>query len=200
MDVRELDRYAVLKSIDVVSRAGPGDLDRPTPCAGWNLGALLGHMTAQHHGFAAAARGQGADPAVWRVEPSGPDPVSRYARAAEHVLAAFAEPGVTGREVALPEISADRTFPAERAILFHFVDYLVHGWDVARALDLPYPVDAAVARAALAVALAVPDGPARLVPGAAFRPPVGVPDDAGEFDRVLAALGRPAVWGGSRRR
>ena len=40
----------------------------PTPCEGWTLADLLAHMTVQHRGFAAAARGLGADPDVWRVE------------------------------------------------------------------------------------------------------------------------------------
>ncbi|MFD0819592.1 maleylpyruvate isomerase N-terminal domain-containing protein, partial [Micromonospora zhanjiangensis] len=49
-DLRDLDRRAVRASVDVLTGAAGLDLTRPTPCAGWNLGELLAHMTVQHHG------------------------------------------------------------------------------------------------------------------------------------------------------
>ena len=60
------------------------------------------------------------------------DQVAEYIAAAEHVIAAFAEPGVCERGFSLPEIITGVEFPAARAISFHFIDYVVHGWDVAR--------------------------------------------------------------------
>jgi uncharacterized protein (TIGR03086 family) len=190
MLIIELHRRAVLASVDVVSRIGDGDLGRDTPCAGWNLGDLLAHMTVQHDGFAAAAKGLGADPAVWQPRPLGADPTGEYAAAAHRVLDAFAAPGVLAREFALPEISTAVTFPAERAIGFHLVDYVAHGWDVARSLGLPYQLDPDVLDIALRVAAAVPDGENRLAPGAAFAPALPVPEDAPALDRIVALLGR----------
>jgi len=190
MLIIELHRRAVLASVDVVSRIGDGDLGRDTPCAGWNLGDLLAHMIVQHDGFAAAAKGLGADPAVWQPRPLGADPTGEYAAAARRVLDAFAAPGVLAREFALPEISTAVTFPAERAIGFHLVDYVAHGWDVARSLGLPYQLDPDVLDIALRVAAAVPDGENRLAPGAAFAPALPVPEDAPALDRIVALLGR----------
>ena len=190
MLIIELHRRAVLASVDVVSRIGDGDLGRDTPCAGWNLGDLLAHMTVQHDGFAAAAKGLGADPAVWQPRPLGADPTGEYAAAAHRVLDAFAAPGVLAREFALPEISTAVTFPAERAIGFHLVDYVAHGWDVARSLGLPYQLDPDVLDIALRIAAAVPDGENRLAPGAAFAPALPVPEDAPALDRIVALLGR----------
>jgi uncharacterized protein (TIGR03086 family) len=193
-DIRELDRRAVRASVAVVARACAGDLGRATPCAGWMLGDLLAHMTAQHDGFAAAAAGQGADLGVWQVRPLGEDPVADYAAAAERVIAAFAEPGVLDRRFILPEIAPSFRFPAAQAISFHFVDYVVHGWDVARSLGVGYWLDDDLAEAALAVARAVPDGPERLKPGAAFRPGLDTPADAAGLDQVLSLLGRSPAW------
>lgn len=204
MLIIELHRRAVLASVDVVSRIGDGDLGRDTPCAGWRLGDLLAHMTVQHDGFAAAAgdrwqgaaptssaaKGLGADPAVWQPRPLGADPTGEYAAAAHRVLDAFAAPGVLAREFALPEISTAVTFPAERAIGFHLVDYVAHGWDVARSLGLPYRLDPDVLDIALRIAAAVPDGENRLAPGAAFAPALPVPEDAPTLDRIVALLGR----------
>jgi uncharacterized protein (TIGR03086 family) len=178
----------------VMSTVTSGDLDRATPCTGWPLGELLAHMTAQHHGFAAAAEGGGGDPAAWQVRPLGPDPVSTYAVAAERVVAAFAGDRVLEQDFTLPEFPAPNSFPAVRAIGFHLIDYVVHAWDVARSLDLPLEFDQEVLDAALTVAREVPDGARRLAPGAAFRPPVPVPAGAGALEQVVAWLGRSPAW------
>jgi uncharacterized protein (TIGR03086 family) len=193
-DIRELDRRAVQASVEVVSRVTAGDLGRPTPCSQWSLGELLAHMTAQHHGFAAAAAGGGADLAVWQAGPAAADPVGAYAEAADAVLAAFAEDGAVDRQFALPEISTEMTFPGRQAMAFHLVDYVAHGWDVARSLGTGFEPDPEVLAVALKVAQAVPDGPGRLEPGSAFRPAVAAPDGAGTLDRIVALLGRPPGW------
>ena len=189
MDILELDRRAVQASVDIVAEVRPGDLARPTPCAGWTLADLLAHMTAQHLGFAAAAEGRGADLGVWRERPA-PDPVRAYAAAAERVTAAFAAEGVLDRGFVLPEVGGDAPFPAVQAIGFHFIDYLVHGWDVARALGIAYDPAPDLAEAAWPIALAVPDGDYRERPGAAFAPSVPAAPGASRFDRILARLGR----------
>ena len=79
-------RTAVDASVQAVAGIRSTDLDRATPCAGWTLADLLAHMTAQHRGFAAAARGHGADADVWRAEPLAEaiadDPVGTYTAAA----------------------------------------------------------------------------------------------------------------------
>ncbi|HKR72186.1 MAG TPA: TIGR03086 family metal-binding protein [Streptosporangiaceae bacterium] len=193
-DIRDLDARAVRASADVVDGIKPVDLSRPTPCSEWTLGALLAHMTVQHQGFAAASAGRGADPEVWRVGAPSPDPVADYVMAAELVIAAFAEPGVMERGFAIPEIMPGMEFPAPQAISFHFIDYVVHGWDVARALGHTYELDADLVQAAVPVAEAVPEGERRQRPGAAFRPGLTAPDVASPMDRILAMLGRDPAW------
>ncbi|MDP9847250.1 uncharacterized protein (TIGR03086 family) [Streptosporangium lutulentum] len=195
MDVRELDRRAVLASVDLVATVAIEDLGRSTPCDGWTLADLLAHMTVQHHGFAAAAEGAGADLSVWRVEPLGDDAVSAYAVAAERVTAAFAADGVPDREFALPEFGKGATFPASQAIGFHLIDYLVHGWDVARSLGVGFTVEPELVEAVWPIALAIPDDERRRRPGSAFQPGLVVPEDATRFDRILAMLGRSPAWG-----
>lgn len=187
-------RVVVHASVAIVSRVRADDLDRPTPCAEWTLAGLLAHMTAQHHGFAAAARGRGIDLAAWQVRPVGPSPVTDYADAAEDVLAAFAEPGVPQREFQLPEFHPVSGFPAAQAISFHLIDYVVHGWDVARSLGLDYHLAPEQAEPALRIALAVPNGDNRLAPDAAFGPALATSDDANPLHRILTALGRSPDW------
>jgi uncharacterized protein (TIGR03086 family) len=188
-----LDARAVRATIGVVSQVAPADLGRPTPCGNWTLGDLLSHMIAQHHGFAAAAWGEGADPARWQLRPVA-EPVAEYRAAAERVLASFAADGVLDRELALPEISPARPFPAAQAISFHFVDYVVHGWDVARSIGVDYGLETDLLAAALPVVRAVPDGEQRRAPGAAFAPGLAVHEDMGALDQILAMLGRRPSW------
>ncbi len=193
-DIRELDERAVLASVEVVSAATAADLGRPTPRSGWTLADLLAHMTAQHDGFAAAAQGRGGDLDAWQAGPASDDPVADYAAAAGRVIAAFGAPGTADRTFELPEILPGFGFPAAQAISFHFIDYVVHGWDVARSLGLAYEPDADVIEAALPVAQSVPDGKLRLQPGSAFLPGLPAPSGAATLDRILALLGRSPAW------
>jgi uncharacterized protein (TIGR03086 family) len=192
----DLDARVVGATVSVVKRAGLADLDRPTPCAGWNLRDLIGHMTSQHYGWIAAAVGHGGDLSVWQPGPPAADPIGEYAEASRRVLEAFGEEGVLDREFALAEISPVLRFPAAQAISFHFIDYLVHGWDVARSLGVDYQPEPDLLAAALPVALAVPGGEARTRDGAAFAPGLPVPAQAGLLDQILVRLGRSPSWPG----
>jgi uncharacterized protein (TIGR03086 family) len=191
-DVVALDALAVAASVDLVDRARPADLARPTPCADWTLHGLISHMAAQHYGFAAAAAGD-ADPARWRPRRLGPDPVAGYRAAAQAVLAAFAADGVLDRRFPLPEIAPGALFPARQAVSFHFIDYVVHSWDVAKALGLEARFPPGLLDTALPVAQAVPGGEHRLAPGAAFAPAVAWAGGS-PLDQVVALLGRSPGW------
>jgi uncharacterized protein (TIGR03086 family) len=198
-DVRPYHRIAVLASVDVVDAVTPEQLRSPTPCAGWNLADLLAHMTVQHRGFAAAARGKGADPAVWQpatvVDAVVADPAGSYAAAAADVLEAFTTDGVLDAAFALPEFGPGAAFPGALAIGFHFVDYVVHGWDVARTIGSPFDLPADVLAAALPLALAVPDdGSFRTADSAAFNPAISSGPEASDLDRMLSYLGRSPAW------
>ena len=201
IDIRNLNARAVRASMDIVRQAAPADLNRATPCAGWTLADLLGHMTVQHAGFAAAARGDGADLAHWKFAPAGPDAVERYLEASEEVLAAFAAVESMDASFVLPEFAVDPPiFPAAQAISFHFIDYVVHAWDVARALGVPFTLEEELQQPALDVALLVPGGNARLRDGAAFAPVLdgSAGSDSGSavpvLDQILRHLGRSPGW------
>ncbi len=190
-------RVAVLASIDVVDEVRLEDLHRPTPCAGWNLIDLLAHMTVQHRGFTAAARGSGDDPEYWRPETVlasvTADPAGSYAAAAHDVLEAFAADGVSDAEFALPDFGPGVRLPGVMAMGFHFVDYAVHGWDVAASLGVGYELPADVVSAVLPLAMAVPDGEFRSEAGAPFSRAVE-PDGTRDFDAILRHLGRRPEW------
>jgi uncharacterized protein (TIGR03086 family) len=197
-DIRPAHRIAVRTSVDVVSAVTADDLRRPTPCAAWDLGDLLAHMAVQHRGFAASARGHGADPAVWDpasvVDAVSRDPVGTYATAAADVLEAFAADDALTASFALPEFGPGAAVPGEMAIGFHFVDYVVHAWDVARTIGAPLDLPDDVIAAVLPLALAVPDGEFRAIAGGPFQPAIDANDSAAGLERILLHLGRSPAW------
>jgi uncharacterized protein (TIGR03086 family) len=196
-DTLSLHRTAVLASVDAVSAVTRDDLARPTPCAGWDLATLLAHMTVQHRGFAAAARG-GSDLDVWDpatvADAVASDPTGTYSAAADDVLKAFEADGVLDATFTLPEFGPGATFPGAMAVGFHFVDYVVHGWDVARTVGAPFELPHDVIAAVLPIAFAVPDGEFRADEGSPFRRAVAIDDEASDMDRILAHLGRSPAW------
>jgi uncharacterized protein (TIGR03086 family) len=196
-DLRPLHRIAVMNSISLVDSVRTTDLDAPTPCAGWRLRDLLAHMTVQHRGFAAAARGFGDQPDVWRADAVvgaiSADPTGTYAAAASDVMTAFADDAVLEASFALPEFGPNATFPGIMAIGFHFIDYVIHGWDVAESLGVPYVLPDDVIDAALPLSLLVPDGEDRDAPGAPFAHAIDAPSTT-NFDRMLLHLGRDPEW------
>ncbi|WP_344207702.1 TIGR03086 family metal-binding protein [Nonomuraea bangladeshensis] len=194
VDIVALDAQAVRASVELASRVRPADLSRPTPCLGWTVYGLLAHMATQHHGFAAAARGDG-DIAQWRLRSLGDDVVASYRDAADQVLAAFAADGVLERSFPLPEIATGFAFPGRQAVGFHFIDYVVHSWDLAKALglDVEFPPD--LLEVALDVARAVPDGETRHAPGTAFAPALAWEGES-RLDQIVATLGRSPRWPG----
>jgi len=193
-DLRVLHRRALQVSVDIVNQVTPERLELPTPCAEWNLGQLIAHMIGQNLGFAAAARGERNGVEAFAPVPIADDPAGRHADSATRLAEDFAAPGFEERPAWLAEIRGGGFYPAQTAVGFHLVDSVAHGWDVARALDLPVFFDDEVLEAALVISLAIPDGPPREQPGAAFRPSVRVGGDTDLLGRVLALLGRSPDW------
>ncbi|MDH6137373.1 uncharacterized protein (TIGR03086 family) [Kitasatospora sp. MAA4] len=200
-------RTAHLRALALVQPAldavRPEHLDLPTPCAGWMLRRLLAHMLGQNHGFAQAALGRGADLAVWADREVGDGPVgAAFAASADELFSAFGTAVKSGRPFLIPEVLPGHAFPAEQAIGFHFVDTLVHGWDVAAALGVPLDCPDDLAALLLRISRQVPTTPESRAPGRAFGPvvgpAVGPAGDVSDFDRALALLGRDPAWAPAR--
>jgi len=194
INILKLDRDAVLESVRILRTAGPTDWQLPTPCQDWTVRQLVEHMAAQHRGFTAAARGESSDLAAWQPVQVGGDPLLHYRESATAVLQAFAEPGLLNREFALPEITPERTFRGSVAVGFHLLDYVVHSWDLARALGRPTRLSPRCVESALAVARLIPDAERRLSPGAPFRTSLQPAPGAVTLDLLLYATGRSPDW------
>jgi uncharacterized protein (TIGR03086 family) len=194
LDIQELDRRALALLGGVVALLKDDQLPFPTPCPDWTLHGLIRHLVSQNEGFAAAARGAGGTLSVWRGGDLGADARAAFEASAALVNTAFTEDGVLDRPFALPEVRNGGAFPARVAISFHFVDCVVHAWDVAAAIGVPWEPDDELTSAALRVAEQVPeDGRG---PGAAFDRRLPPLDGAPPHHRLLGLLGRVPSWAG----
>lgn len=133
---RALDDTTVLAS-------KAGDLTVPTPCAGWDLADLFGHMVGQNLGFAAAVAEGDAPVAAYESVPATSGNVARtWQESAARVRDAFgaADPEAT---VHLAEFGFRPTVAV--ALGMQLLDAAVHAWDVATALGQTYrPAEATV--------------------------------------------------------
>ena len=97
--------------------------------------------------------------------------------------AAWAEPGAMERKCHMPF----GDIPAPAAVSIHFLDIVVHGWDLARATGGDERLDPVVVDA---VAAWFDANEAAYRAAGAVGPAVEVPDGADAQDRLLARFGR----------
>jgi len=188
-DLRSQHRRALAQAGEIVAHVHAGDLARSTPCAGWDLQALLTHMIGQNDGFAAAVTTGGAPPSAYTCAAvTVSDLASGWHRSADRVLAAFVQ-AHPDAEVLLIEINADNTVPVAAAMGMHLLDTVIHTWDVASSLGNPYRPDDELLGTVVAGAKRVPAGASRTGPGAAFAP-AGTADQTDPWLVTLALLGR----------
>lgn len=193
-DHRALDWLAVAAASRIVEQVRDEHLNLHTPCTGWRVRDLLRHMVGNNRGFTAAAEGRPPDRAVWDGIDLDSDADLRleWQRSAEAVVAAFE--GLTSAEptLALPGYG---DVPAPQAVQMHFIDYLVHGWDLAVSIGVDADLDEESCREVLRIAAKWPQGhPEIWGPGAPFGHPVPVPPRAPAADRMLGLLGRSPSW------
>ncbi|WP_433324175.1 TIGR03086 family metal-binding protein [Spirillospora sp. CA-294931] len=172
---------AICYALGALSPVTPRALERPTPCAGWDLWTLLRHADESIAAlYEAIDQGSvGPEPAP----PSGPDPVAAFRSSAGRLLGAWTAAGERERVVTV----AGCPIRAGVVAGVGAIEIAVHGWDAARACgnDAPMPEALAVRLLRLAPMIVPSDARADL-----FDPPVPVPASAPAGDRLLAFLGR----------
>lgn len=164
-----------------------------TPCADWDLAALLAHMIGQNLGFALAVEHSTAPASAY-----APQSWTRsgWAASVDRVRSAFAAADPDGTVLQV-ELHPTRALPMATVIGAQLLDTAVHTWDVARSLSLEYTPGPEIVERVLAIATGIPDGDNRTVEGAAFAPGTGSAgsdtggtDQADPWPRCLALLGR----------
>jgi uncharacterized protein (TIGR03086 family) len=170
----------------VLVNIGPDQLSAPTPCASWDVRALVNHIVGGSHYFARSVRGEPM-PDGEAPDFAAGDFVAVYDDGAAQSVAAFAEPGALEKMVTLPF----GTIPGAAFMRIAATDVYAHGWDLARATGQSSDLDPALAtellenaKVALQESFRGPDTQAPF--GARVEPPAS----ACAADQLAAFLGR----------
>jgi uncharacterized protein (TIGR03086 family) len=170
---------AVASTAEIVKATPAGQLDAPTPCAEWDVHALLNHLFGDQ-----APRHPMAPGGLPRADLAGNDPAAAYAQASAAALAAAG----AGDALTRVHITPLGEMPGPGLAGFTTLDILVHGWDLARATGQPADLDGRLAAQMLGFAqqtLATQESRAGRI-----GPAVTVAADAPMTQRLAAFLGR----------
>ncbi|WP_280267219.1 TIGR03086 family metal-binding protein [Nocardia wallacei] len=168
--------------IDLLESVSADQLDHPTPCAEYSVADLIHHFADVAQGFGELARKQAAGEPTPRTTD-----IHKVAARVWELGEAWAEPtaweGTGG--------SADLQLPNEQWGKIALTELVVHGWDIAVALDRTFWMPEETLRSCLDhVAVFIPNAP---IP-ALWAPAVETPDDAPLIHRIVAITGRDPHW------
>ena len=175
---------AIGYTLGVCALVGPGDMTLPTPCAEWDLGMLLAHLSASMADLETAIR-TGTLGLERPPDNAAGDPVEALRDQAAQLLCT-----VYGYDGAVRFVAvAGLPVPAGLVACTGAVEIAVHGWDVSAARGgacrLIPPIPDVLATRMLQVCPLVVAGREGL-----FAGPVEVPAQASPGDRLVGFLGR----------
>jgi uncharacterized protein (TIGR03086 family) len=180
---RVLDQTAGL-----IAAIDAGQAGLATPCAGWDVRALVSHLAGQDlRNFLVSARGESAN---WQApaDELGDDWAAAFRDRAAPLRAAWRAADLD-RLVTGPGGEAPLRFRADQQI----TELAVHDWDLAKATGRPTGLDPALAEHALRWSRQMLR-PEFRGPDKAFGLEVPVPDDAPAYDRLAGWFGRNPGW------
>jgi uncharacterized protein (TIGR03086 family) len=169
----------------VVDNVTPAELGDPTPCAEWDVRALLNHVILwTSYSLERRAHGESVAPELMERDfAAEPDFAADYRAQLDRALAAWADPAVWDRAL---DVMGSATPAADVGALL-IAELVLHGWDLATATGQDY----AVSDRAAAAALGAVEANAELFRQYnGFADAVPVAADAPVLDRVLGLSGR----------
>lgn len=177
MELLELYERALADTGHIVAGIRADQLDLPTPCPDWNVGAVLHRLIAVNNAFAAAG-GQG--PTVDDVLEAA------YQQSATAALAGFSAAGAMERTFTINVGEV----PGRVALWIALCSVSVHGWDLATATGQDPTIAPEIAQPLLEFMTGFVTPELRRPPLSLFAPPVPVAADASPSVRLIAFLGR----------
>lgn len=182
-------RPLLARALDQTERLGtgirPDQLDEPTPCAEFDVRALLGHVLAVLRRVEHVGRG-GDAAEVDRVITGVLDWPAAFAEARAAVDEVWSDDALLDSTFAVPWAAAT---PGRDALTVWAQELATHSWDLARATGRTSELDPVLGEAALDIARRyVPEQPrGGDIP---FEPVVVVPESADAYTRLAGYLGR----------
>ncbi|MFD5701702.1 TIGR03086 family metal-binding protein [Streptomyces lasiicapitis] len=194
---------AAAHALPVVHSLPDDRLDARTPCAEYDVRALMNHLfhvVVQFQELAAKRNADfGGDTPDYLAQ--GADWRERFAAETEKLVAAWSEPGAD------EGLTGAMNMPARTVGSMVLLDLTVHAWDLAQATGQEYGTPSgqedasgqgASGQGAGDVVGVLREAVAGLGPTArsmgVLAEPVPVADDATEFERLLAETGRDPHW------
>jgi uncharacterized protein (TIGR03086 family) len=157
----------------------------PTPCAAWDVRALVNHVVGANRRYTMLLHGATADEvdATRTADHLGDDPASSFVATAAELFAAIREPGAMARTARHP--AGERT--GAQLLGMRVLDIAVHTWDLARAIGADEALDPDVVAFALSQRDSFEAGRER----GTFAPPPGeTPAACSAQARLLHLSGR----------
>jgi uncharacterized protein (TIGR03086 family) len=130
-DIAELHARALESTGAIVAGIPPDRWHDSTPCAGWDVRALVNHLISGNLWAAELAAGATIDDVGSRLDRDllGSDPARSYAESAKPAAAAFRRPGALDAPCAV----SYGPVPGSAYAGHRFIDVFTHGWDLAAA-------------------------------------------------------------------
>ncbi len=130
-----LHRQALGSTRAFVAGIGAGQWANPTPCADWDVRALVNHIVVGNLWAAELATGHTINDVGDRLDGDalGGSPLDAYERSAEVAASAFEAPGALEAPCAV----SYGPVPGSVYAGHRFIDVLIHGWDIAIATGQP---------------------------------------------------------------
>lgn len=169
-------------ALPVIANIGDDDLTKPTPCADYDVRALLDHLLHVVVEFQKLAVKQDAD---FSHTPSYPDWRARFPTETAKLVEAWGQPGAD------EGITGSMNMPAQTVGGLALLDLTIHASDLAQATGQRFEPDPEVLTEVAGLV-------AQMGPMAqqwnVFKAPVEAPADASPFERILADTGRNPRW------
>jgi uncharacterized protein (TIGR03086 family) len=185
MDVPELHRRTVHYFGECVHAIGVDQWELATPDAEWDVRALVNHLVYEDRWtvpiFAGKTVAEVGD--EFEGDLLGADPVQAWDESSAAAISAVGSPGAMERIVHL----SFGDVPGSEYAWQLAADHLIHGWDLARAINADDALDPELVDA---VASWYADREEMYRAGGAVADRVDVPADADAQTRLLAAFGR----------
>lgn len=174
----------------VVAGAGALDLSSATPCADFDLKALINHVIGTTAALARVGRREPLDPTDpygEHTDASGGDWQGQLTSNLDGLAQAWAEPQAWEGSVDM----ASQIMPAPMIGEMALAEVVLHGWDLARATGQRLVIEEHTAAELRRSVEATAELGRQM---SAYGPAVEVAPDASDFDRALAASGRDPDW------
>jgi len=187
MDIVEFHRRALEGFGRHVRTTGDDQWHLPTPCSEWDVHALVNHLVNESYWTAPLLQGKTIAEVgdVFDGDLLGDDPKGAWDKSAAEAVAAAAAPGAT---TATAHVSFG-DIPGADYLQQLFHDYLIHGWDLARAIGADETLDPVLVEVCYSQAKPVED---LLKASGVFGDKLEPPEGADLQTKLLAVFGRRA--------